>query len=88
MPSPAQLGVAQGLGYATLEGWVETKLGSGRRQDQADVVQVLKKADLDAMERIRAHIAKVHSIYLRVFEELATAAEEEQQQEGQRGGPR
>src|SRR5208283_5342513 len=29
IPGPKQLGVLEGLEYATLEGWVETKLGSG-----------------------------------------------------------
>jgi hypothetical protein len=88
IPGPKQLGVSQGLGYASLEGWMETKLGSGRRQDQADVVQVLKKASPGAIKKIRKHIAKVHAIYLQLFEELAAAAEEEKQQEKDRGGPR
>jgi hypothetical protein len=88
IPGPSHLGVAQGLGYANMEGWVETKLGAGRRQDQADIVQVLKNADPEAIESIRAHVAKVHYLYSCLFEELVTAAEEEKQQEGQRGGPR
>jgi hypothetical protein len=88
IPGPGQLGVPEGLGYANIEGWIETKLGSRRRQDQADVVAVLKKADPAAIEKIREHIAKVHAIYLRLLEELVTAAEEEKQQEGERGGPR
>ncbi len=88
IPGPRQLGVAEGMDYANLEGWMETKLASDRRQDQADVVQVLKKVDLAAIERIRAHIAGVHSIYLRLLEELLTAAEEEKEQESERGGPR
>ncbi|MHB1426644.1 MAG: hypothetical protein ACYC3I_26075 [Gemmataceae bacterium] len=88
IPGPRQLGVSAGLGYANLEGWMETKLGSGRRQDQADVVQVLKKADPATIEKIREHIASVHAIYLRLLEELATAAEEEKQQEKERGGAR
>jgi hypothetical protein len=58
------------------------------RQDQADVVQVLKKADPVAVGRIREHIGRVHIIYFRLFEELAAAAEKEKQQEAERGGPR
>jgi len=88
IPGPAQLGVPEGLGYAKLEGWIETKLGSARRQDQADVVAVLKKAEPTANEKIREHIANVHAIYLRLLDELATAAEKEKQQEVERGGPR
>ena len=43
IPGPRVLGVQKGMNYASLEGWVVTKLISGRRQDQADVVQVLKQ---------------------------------------------
>jgi hypothetical protein len=88
IPGPGQLGVSEGLGYASLEGWVETKLGSARRQDRADVVQVLKKLEPEAIARIREHVAAVHGSYLRLFEELLAAAEEEKQQEEERGGSR
>lgn len=88
IPGPRQLGVLEGMDYASLEGWIETKLGSDRRQDQADVVRVLKKTDPAIIETARAHIAQVHSLYLRRFDELAAAAEEEKQQEAERGGPR
>lgn len=88
IPSPQQLGVSEGSNYASIEGWVETKLGSGRRQDEADIVQVLKKTDPATIAKIREHITTVHSVYLRLFDELATAAEEEKQQEAERGGPR
>jgi hypothetical protein len=88
IPGPRHLGVVEGMDYASLEGWIETKLGSGRRQDQADVVRVLNKTDPARIETARAHIAQVHSLYLRLFDELAAAAEEEKQQEAERGGPR
>jgi hypothetical protein len=88
IPGPRHLGVSEGMDYANLEGWIETKLASGRRQDQADVVQVLKKTAPTAIAPIREHIAGVHAIYLRLFDELATAAEEEKQQERERGGER
>src|SRR5437773_227754 len=39
IPGPRHLGVEDGVDYASLAGWMETKLSSGRRQDQADVVQ-------------------------------------------------
>jgi hypothetical protein len=42
IPSPEQLGVREGADYAGIAGWMETKLGSYRVQDQADVVQVIK----------------------------------------------
>lgn len=88
IPGPRQLGISEGAGYASLEGWIETKLASGRRQDEADVVQVLKKTDPAAIARSREHIAGIHAMYLRLFDELAAAAEEEKQQEQERGGAR
>jgi hypothetical protein len=88
IPGPQQLGVSEGSGYASIEGWIETKLGSGRMFDRGDVVQVLKKTDPATIAKIREHVAQVHSLYLRLFDELATAAEEEKQQEAERGGPR
>jgi hypothetical protein len=88
IPGPAQLGVVQGAEYAHLAGWVETKLGSGRRQDQADVVQVLKKTNPADIETVRGHLASVHPRYVNEFEELLTAANEEKLQEEERGGKR
>lgn len=88
IPGPRQLGVPEGADYASLEGWVETKIGSARRFDEADVVQVLKKTDAAAIEKVRRHLAGVHVLYARLFEELLTAAEKEKQQEAERGGPR
>ncbi len=88
IPGPQQLGVSEGSDYASIEGWVETKLSSGRRQDEADIVQVLKKTDPATIAKIREHTTTVHAVYLRLFDELAVAAEEEKQQEAERGGPR
>jgi hypothetical protein len=56
--------------------------------DRADVVQVLKKTEPAGVERTRNHLASVHPLYLRVFEELVVIAAEEMQQEKERGGPR
>ena len=88
IPGPKQLGVSEGMEYAKLEGWIETKLSSGRLHDRADVVRVLKKKSPADIERTRQHLAGVHPIYLRLFEELVIAAEEEKEQEAERGGPR
>jgi hypothetical protein len=86
IPSPRQLGVREGAGYAALSGWVETKLGSYRVQDRADVVQVIKVSTPAALRKVRKHLARVHEIYVRRFEELLDAAREEQEQERRRGG--
>ena len=86
IPAPEQLGVRQGAGYAGIAGWMETKLGSYRVQDRADVVQVIKVANPATLAKIRKHIGKVHPVYLRRFEELLAAAQEEKEQERERGG--
>jgi hypothetical protein len=88
IPSPRQLGVEDGLGYASLEGWIETKLGAGRQQERADIVQVLKKTDSATIAKVHEHLTKVHALYLRLFDELVAAAEQEKEQEAERGGPR
>ena len=88
IPGPKQLGVAAGSDYANLEGWVETKLSSGRGLDRADVIQVLKRIDSKTIAKVRRYIKGVHTIYLRLFDELHKTAEEEKEQERERGGPR
>jgi hypothetical protein len=85
IPGPEQLGVREGAGYAGITGWMETKLGSHRIQDQADVVQVMKVTAPARLTRVRKHLGKVHAIYLRRFDELLAAAKEEQEQERERG---
>src|SRR5260370_8837 len=88
IPGPGQLGVREGRGYAGIAGWMETKLGSYRVQDQADVVQVIKVTTPATLRRIRKHLGKAHAIYLRRFDELLGVAKEEMEQERERGGPK
>jgi len=85
IPSPEQLGVREGAGFAEIAGWVETKLGSYRVQDRADVVQVIKATAPAALRKIRTRL-KAHAVYLRRFDELLDAAREEKEQERERGG--
>jgi hypothetical protein len=86
IPGPEQLGVREGTGYAGIAGWMETKLGSYRVQDRADVVQVIKVTPPATLRRIRKHLENVHATYLRRFAELLVAAKEEKEQERGRGG--
>ena len=86
IPSPKQLGVREGADYAGIAGWVETKLGSYRVQDRADVVQVIKVTAPATLRKIRKHLGKAHAIYLRRFDELLELAKQEQEQERERGG--
>ena len=86
IPGPEQLEVRDGAGYAGIGGWIETKLGSNRVQDRADVVQVIKVTPAATLKKIRKHLGKVHAIYLGQFDELAAAAKDEIEQERERGG--
>jgi hypothetical protein len=85
IPSTAHLGVREGAGYAGISGWMETKLGSYRVQDRADVVQVMKVTAPATLRRIRKHMGKAHALYLRRFDELLESAKEEEEQERERG---
>jgi hypothetical protein len=88
IPAVERLGVRSGARYASLEGWIQTKLASDRQLDRADVVQVLKKKPASTIRRIRSRLARIHRTYLCRFDELFALAEEEMEQERKRGGPR
>ena len=88
IPGPDELGIREGTGYAGIAGWMETKLGSYRVQDRADVVQVIKGTTPATLTEIRQHLGQAHATYLRRFEELVEAAQEEKEQERERGGAR
>lgn len=84
IPGPAQLGVPQGLDYASLPGWIELKLSSGRQKDRAHVVEVMKKIDETRLQAARSHIASVHQSYLELFDRLLEEARDERAQEDER----
>lgn len=86
IPGPENLGVRNGADFAGIAGWMETKLGSFRVQDQADVVQVIKVTTSAALRKIRKHLGKVHTTYVRRFDELLATAKDETAQERERGG--
>ena len=85
IPGPVQLGVSQGLGYASLAGWVELKLSSARQKDRAHIVEVMKKTPRAEIQVVRLHINQVHQDYLILFDQLDLEAQEEQAQERQHG---
>lgn len=84
IPGPGQLGVAHGLDYAKLPGWIELMLSSGRQKDRAHVVEVMKKATDAALQEVRKHIESVHTDYLQLFDQLLSEAQEERSQEDER----
>lgn len=85
IPGPAALGVASGLGYANLSGWIELKVSSGRQKDRAHVVEVLKLASPADADVVRQHLTTVHASYLSLYDELATQAQQELVEERKRG---
>lgn len=85
IPGPIQLGVNRGLEYASLPGWIELKLSSGRQKDKAHVVEAMKKANPETVQSVREHLMRVHLSYLALFEQLLAEAAEEKAQEGERG---
>ena len=85
IPGPAALGVQQGLEYASLSGWIELKLSSGRQKDRAHVVEVMKKTDEQSIQTARESISQVHQSYLELFDQLYEEAVEERIQEERRG---
>ncbi|MFN9416715.1 MAG: hypothetical protein ACK52L_02850 [Pirellula sp.] len=85
IPSPMEVGVSQGVGYASLEGWMELKLSTARQKDKAHIVEVLKKCDSGDVVKIRKHIHSIHPTYEALLEELIVAANEEAENEKDRG---
>ena len=86
IPGPSQLGVQQGLAYASLPGWIELKLSSGRQKDRGQVVEVMKKTDSQSLHIAREYIAQIHQSYLELYDTLLEEAQQERTQEEQRGG--
>lgn len=84
IPSPMQLGVVSGLGYASIEGWMELKISSGRQKDRAHVVEVLKKTDWPTVQAIRAYLGNVHESYVATLDQLFADAQDELKQEKNR----
>ena len=84
IPGPPELGVPYGLGYASLESWIELKISSGRQKDRAHVVEVLKKSDAESIRIVREHLGTVHLTYLKSFNDLLEEARSEQNQENER----
>lgn len=87
IPGPARLGVSQGLDYASLAGWIELKISSGRQKDRAHVVEVMKKTAAETIQEVREHVAQVHQLYLTLFDQRWEEAREEMSQERERGEP-
>lgn len=77
VPSPAKVGVSTGLAYASLEGWIEIKLGSNRLKDRSHVAEVLKRLQPDALERVEHHLQAIHPVLAARYKELLEIASSE-----------
>lgn len=77
VPSPTDIGVSSGLAYASLEGWIEIKLGSNRLKDRSHVVEVVKGLDGEALQRVEQHLQSIHSLLVTRFKELVDIANSE-----------
>ena len=84
IPSPRDMGVLQGVQYASIESWVELKISSGRQKDRAHIVEVLKKSDDKSIAEIDRHLANVDLTYQTAFKNLVAEAIEERHQEQNR----
>lgn len=80
IPHPATMGAATGvLRYISLPCLIELKIAAGRARDHGDVVELLR-ANPDRSADIRQHLAAVHADYVRILDELAQAAREQEDQ--------
>ena len=86
IPAPAAMGVSQGLGYASLPGWIELKISAGRQKDRAHVVEVLKKTADPEVDAVRIALTRIDGGYAATFEQLLEEAIDERLQEEERGG--
>jgi len=79
-PSPQALGVEQGLGYASLPGWVAMKLVANRDKDRYHLIESFKRATPEQIAEIVVHLRTLPPVYLKEFERLVRAAEDENQE--------
>ena len=80
VPSPQSLGVEQGLGYASFAGWAVLKLVANREKDRYHLIEALKQADQQQVSEVVVALRRLPANYLKEFERLVRAAEEERQE--------
>jgi hypothetical protein len=79
-PSPQQLGVSQGLGYASFAGWVALKLVAARDKDRYHLTEAFKQATEEQIASAVVWVRALHPSYLQELERLVRAAEDEKQE--------
>jgi hypothetical protein len=78
-PSPEDLGVVRGVGYADFAAWAVMKLVTGRDKDRYHLTEVLKAVGEAQIAAVVLRLRKLHPSYLCEFERLVRAAEDEKQ---------
>ncbi len=79
-PSPQELGVASGVGYASFAGWVAMKLVANRDKDRYHLIEALTQAAPEQIAEAVVQLRSMHPSYLAEFHRLVRAAEDESQE--------
>lgn len=79
-PSPSDLGVRQGLDYASFPGWVTMKLVAARDKDRYHLTEALKHATEQQIAEVVQRLRPLHSSYLSEFQRLLQLATAENQE--------
>ena len=79
-PSPQELGVERGLGYASFAGWVALKLVANRDKDRYHMIEALKQASEKDIASVVVRLRSLDPSYLKEFQRLVEAAEAENQE--------
>lgn len=80
-PAPPELGVPTGLDFASFAAWVVLKLVANRDKDRYHMVEALKRATPEEVAAVVVRLKTLDATYLREFERLVDAAEQERQDE-------
>ncbi|MEX2141196.1 MAG: hypothetical protein WD894_18165 [Pirellulales bacterium] len=78
-PSPQELGVDRGLGYASFAGWVALKLVANRDKDRYHLIEALKQASETDIAKVVVRLRPLDPFYLKEFQRLVQAAQDEKQ---------
>jgi hypothetical protein len=77
IPTPQELGVEKGLGYASFADWVAMKLVANRDKDRYHLGEALRRVTPDRVASAVQRLRGLDPSYLREFERLLRAAEAE-----------
>jgi hypothetical protein len=77
IPTPQELGVEHGLGFASFADWVAMKLVANRDKDRYHLGEALRRATPDQVASVVQRLRALDPSYLREFERLLRAAEAE-----------